>query len=47
MSRQIGAVVIAAILAAALIFAIFDQRVSFKDPGASFSRLTQSQPVPN
>jgi hypothetical protein len=46
MSRQIGVVIIGVIVALALIFAIFDERVSFKEPGAN-SRMTQSQLAPN
>jgi hypothetical protein len=46
MSRQIGVVLIGVVLAVAVIFALFDERVSFKNSGTN-SRVTQSQPPSN
>ena len=45
MRRQAAAVIIGVLVAVATIFALFDERISFRDPGVR-SKVTQSEQVP-
>jgi hypothetical protein len=46
MSRQLAAVLVGVVIAVAVIFAAFDERVSLVHPAAK-SQVTQSGHVPN
>ena len=46
MRRQVVAVIIGVLVAVATLFALFDERISFRDPGVR-SKVTQSEQAQN